>query len=59
MDVHNHGPEEGEGLACPEYKIGKCQLEQIKMEAYERGRIDEYEVLRKAGMLKDKLYVRA
>lgn len=59
MDVHNHGPEEGEGLDCPELKIGKCQLEAIKMQAYERGRVDEYEVLRKAGMLKNKLYIRA
>ena len=26
MNVHNHGPEEGKGLACHEQKIGECQL---------------------------------
>jgi hypothetical protein len=25
--VHNHGPEDGPGITCPEYRIGRCLLD--------------------------------
>lgn len=27
--IHNHGPEEGPGLACREHKIGECQIDAL------------------------------
>lgn len=30
--VHNHGPEEGPGMACPERLIGDCELARLRAE---------------------------
>jgi len=30
--VHNHGPEDGPGLACPERLIGDCELARLRAE---------------------------
>ncbi len=29
-DVHTHGPEEGPSLNCPEYLIGRCQIDLLE-----------------------------
>ena len=26
IHVHNHGPEQGKGVACPEQLVGECQI---------------------------------
>jgi hypothetical protein len=30
MRVHNHGPQEGKGVDCPECLIGECKLHELR-----------------------------
>lgn len=33
MNVHNHGPNEGRGLNCPEKLVGECVLDEVAQDA--------------------------